>query len=270
MPKNVGEFFGNMGIRVLEGYGLTETSPVMAVTEYHRQVFGTVGRIIPRIEVGIQDVETKKILTVQTHNTFNENFESEEGEILARGHCVMKGYWNKPDDTDQVIDKDRWFHTGDIGKFYKGNLKITDRIKNMLVSAFGKNIYPTPVENTYLKSQKIEQIFLIGDKREYITAIVVPPKDSLQEVFSANEDFFTGPDKFIDDPKIFDWLNQDIRKLSNELAKFERIKNFIVKRNPFSIEEGELTPSMKIKRKVVENMYAAEIDRMYLTETGEE
>jgi long-chain acyl-CoA synthetase len=263
LPQNVGEFFGNLGIKVLEGYGLTETSPVMAVTEYHRQVFGTVGRIIPRIEVGIQDVETKKIIAIQSHTSFKEDFECGEGEIIVRGHCVMKGYWNKPAETDQVIDAGGWFHTGDIGKFYKGNLKITDRIKNMLVSAFGKNVYPTPVENTYLKSPKIEQIFLIGDKREHITAIIVPPKDTLKEVFNLDDHFFSSIEKFTDDQEIYNWLNEDIRKLSNELAKFERIKNFIVKRNPFSIEDGELTPSMKAKRKVVEKMYAEEIEKMY-------
>lgn len=190
LPKNVGEFFGNLGIKILEGFGLTETSPVMSVTEYHRQVYGTVGRIIPGIEVGIQDVETKKIIAVQTHKSFNENFECAEGEIIVRGHCVMKGYWNKPEETAQVIDSEGWFHTGDVGRYYKGNLQITDRIKNMLVNAYGKNIYPTPVENTYLKSQKIEQLFLIGDKREYVTAIIIPSKELLQETFDLKEDFF--------------------------------------------------------------------------------
>ncbi|HEY0053805.1 MAG TPA: long-chain fatty acid--CoA ligase [Pedobacter sp.] len=270
LPQNVGEFFGNLGIKVLEGYGLTETSPVMAVTEYHRQVFGTVGRIIPRIEVRIQDVETKELIAIQTHNSFMEDFECAEGEIIVRGHCVMKGYWNKPDETTQVIDSEGWFHTGDIGKFYKGNLKITDRIKNMLVSAFGKNVYPTPVENTYLKSPKIEQIFLIGDKREHITAIIIPPKEALKEVFHLTEDFFNSTEKFTDDKEIYNWLNEDIRKLSNELAKFERIKNFIIKRNPFSIEGGELTPSMKAKRKVVEKMYAEEIEKMYQDQSNDE
>lgn len=266
LPQNVGEFFGNLGIKVLEGYGLTETSPVLAVTEYHRQVFGTVGRIIPGIEVAIQDVESKKILTIQTHNSFKETFECEEGEILARGHCVMNGYFNKPQETEQVIDADGWFHTGDIGRFYRGNLKITDRIKNMLVNAYGKNIYPTPVENTYLKSPKIEQIFLIGDKREYITAIIIPPKESLQEVFGVREEFFNRGEIFIEDKEIHQWLTIDIQRLSNELAKFERIKNFIIKRNPFTIEEGELTPSMKAKRKVIERKYAEAIDAMYLAD----
>lgn len=267
LPQNVGEFFGNLGIKVLEGYGLTETSPVLSVTEYHRQVFGTVGRIIPRIEVAIQDVDTKAILVVQTHNTFKEDFECEEGEILARGHCVMKGYWNKPEETSLVIDEDGWFHTGDIGKFHKGNLKITDRIKNMLINAFGKNVYPTPVENTYLKSSRIEQMFLIGDRREYITAIIIPSKESLKEVFDLDEAFFESPDKFIHDEQINEWIAEDIHKLSNELAKFERIKHFLVKRNPFSIDAGELTPSMKVKRKVVEALYRKEIDEMYMGES---
>jgi long-chain acyl-CoA synthetase len=263
LPKNVGEFFGNMGIKILEGYGLTETSPVIAVTEDHRQVYGTVGRIIPRIEAGIQDPDTKAFYTVQTHDTFDENFESEEGEIVVRGHCVMKGYWNKPEDTRQAIDADGWFHTGDIGRFYKGNLQITDRIKNMLVNSFGKNIYPTPVENTYLKSPKIEQLFLVGDKREYITAIVVPSRESLEETFGLKEDFFREKEQFIEDLRIIDWVAEDIRKLSGELAKFERIKNFKVKRNPFTIEEGEITPTLKAKRKVIEKKYAAQINEMY-------
>lgn len=263
LPKNVGEFFGNLGIKILEGFGLTETSPVMSVTEYHRQVYGTVGRIIPGIEVAIQDVESKKLITVQTHDTFNENFECTEGEIIVRGHCVMKGYWNKPQETAEVIDKDGWFHTGDVGRYYKGNLQITDRIKNMLVNAYGKNIYPTPVENTYLKSPKIEQIFLIGDKREYVTAIIIPSREILQETFHLNEAYFQEKDSFIRDQKILDWLNEDIRKYSNELAKFERMKSFLVKRNPFSIEEGEITPTMKAKRKVIEKKYAEDIDEMY-------
>src|SRR5690606_22311546 len=131
LPKNVGEFFGNLGIKILEGFGLTETSPVMSVTEYHRQVYGTVGRVIPGIEVGIQDIETKNFVTIQTHDTFNENFDCEEGEIVVRGHCVMKGYWNKPKETAEVIDSEGWFHTGDVGRFFQGNLQITDRIKNM-------------------------------------------------------------------------------------------------------------------------------------------
>jgi len=266
LPKNIGEFFGDLGIKVLEGFGLTETSPVMSVTENERVIYGTVGRIIPRIEVGIQNVDTKHIYTIQTHNSFNPNFQSEEGEIIVRGHCVMKGYWNKPEETANVIDDEGWFHTGDIGRFFKGNLQITDRLKNMLVNAYGKNIYPTPVENTYLKSSRIEQVFLIGDKREYVTAIIVPAKEIMQEAFNLTEEFFKRPELFIEDKEIIDWIAQDIKRLSHELAKFERIKNFRIKRNPFSMDEGEITPTMKAKRKVIEKKYATAIDEMYLQE----
>jgi len=266
LPKNIGEFFGDLGIRVLEGFGLTETSPIMSITETNRIIYGIVGRIIPGIEVAIQNVDTKEIYTIQTHHTFKPDFQSEEGEIIVRGHCVMKGYWNKPEETASVIDPDGWFHTGDIGRYYRGNLQITDRLKNMLVNAYGKNVYPTPVENTYLKSPKIEQVFLVGDKREYITAIVVPAKETLQETFKLNEEFFDEPELFIEDKGIVDWIGQDIKRLSHELAKFERIKNFKVKRKPFSIDDGEVTPTMKAKRKVIEKKYAGPIDEMYLME----
>jgi long-chain acyl-CoA synthetase len=263
LPKNVGEFFGNLGIKVLEGFGLTETSPVMSVTEYHRQVYGTVGRIVPQIEVGIQDIESKEFIAVQTHDSFDEAFECAEGEIVVRGHCVMKGYWNKPFETSEVLDSAGWFHTGDIGRFYKGNLQITDRLKNMIVNAYGKNVYPTPVENTYLKSPKIEQIFLVGDKREYITAIVIPSKETLQETFGKTNEFFQQSDLFIEDQEIVEWIDHDVKTLSKELAKFERIKHFLVKRNPFTIDDGEITPTLKAKRKVIEKKFAAQIDRMY-------
>lgn len=263
LPKNVGEFFGNLGIKILEGFGLTETSPVMSVTEYDRQVYGTVGRVIPGIEVAIQDIETKEMISIQTHESFNEDFECAEGEIIVRGHCVMQGYFNKPAETAEAIDKNNWFHTGDIGRFYKGNLQITDRLKNMIVNAYGKNVYPTPVENIYLKSLKIDSLFLIGDKREYLTAIIIPNRESLQEKFNLPDSFFSQPDVFISEPEIIDWIGQDIKKLSNELSKFERIKSFRVKRNPFSMEDGEITPTMKIKRKVVEKIYAGAINALY-------
>lgn len=263
LPKNVGEFFGNIGIKVLEGYGLTETSPVVAVTEFYRQIYGTVGRILPGIEVGIQHVDTQEIYTIQDYESFDTELTTEEGEIIIRGHCIMKGYWNKPEETHHVIDQEAWFHTGDIGKFFKGNLKITDRLKNMIVNAYGKNVYPTPVENTYLKSKRIEQIFLIGDNREYITALIVPNQELLKETFNLRESYFNDQDPFIHDIAILDWIEQDIKRLSNELAKFERVKSFKVKRKPFSIESGELTPTMKTKRRVIEKVYAQEIEGLY-------
>lgn len=263
LPKNVGEFFGNMGIKVLEGYGLTETSPVVAVTENDRQIYGTVGRVLPEIEIAIQNYETDEIYTIQTHQSFQQDFISPEGEIIIKGHCIMKGYWNKPAETRNVIDSERWFHSGDIGRFYKGNLQITDRLKNMLVNSFGKNIYPTPIENIYLKSDKIEQIFLIGDKREYVTAIIIPSRERLQEVFGLTDDFFKQNKITIDDQGLIDWVDKDIKMLSSELAKFERVRNFVLKRLPFSIEEGEMTPTLKAKRRVIEKKYANLINELY-------
>lgn len=263
LPQHVGEFFGNLGVRVMEGYGLTETSPFVCVNEFDRQVFGTVGRIAPGNIVCLKNPDTGEIITEQTYDSQDLDFESEEGEICIKGPNVMMGYWNKPEETAKVIDADGWFHTGDIGKFYKGNLKITDRIKNMIVNAYGKNIYPAPVENVYLRSNKIEQIFLIGDKREHLTAIVIPSKEELMEQFKIANDFFETGEAFIQDEKIVKWIDEDIKALSNQLAKFERIKGFIVKRKPFSIEEGEMTPTQKAKRRVIETKYANDIDRLY-------
>jgi long-chain acyl-CoA synthetase len=124
----------------------------------------------------------------------------------------MKGYFNKPAETAEAIDKDKWFHTGDIGRFYKGNLQITDRLKNMIVNAYGKNVYPTPVENIYLKSPKIDQLFLIGDKREFITAIIIPNKETLQETFNLKRIVLSRRRIFIENQEIKEWFEKTLRK----------------------------------------------------------
>jgi long-chain acyl-CoA synthetase len=264
MPQHVGEFFGNIGVLVCEGYGLTETSPLVTVNEPHRQVFGAVGRVGRLNEVAIQNPETKEIITIQTFDSFKPDFESAEGEILVRGRNVMKGYWNLPEATTEAIDPDGWLHTGDVGKFYKGYLKITDRIKNILVNSFGKNVYPTPIENTYLKSNRIEQIFLIGDNQEYLTAIIVPSREEIKEVFGFKEDYFEASDDFIREENIRKWIEEDLNKYAKDLGKFERVKHFALKRRVFSLDAGEMTPTQKIKRKIVEQKYAAEIKGMYV------
>jgi long-chain acyl-CoA synthetase len=263
MQPHVGIFFKNLDVRVMEGFGLTETSPFVSINEYDRQVYGTVGRVAPGCQIAIQHPETKELITVQTYDSLDLKFECAEGEVLIKGPNVMKGYWNKPEATAEVMDAEGWFHTGDIGRFYKGYLKITDRIKNMICNSLGKNIWPTPIENTYGKSTKLELVFLIGDKREYITAIIFPNKDEVKEKFGKTEAFFEEKDPFIRDPEIYVWLESDITQLSNELSKFERIRNFIIKRKPFSIEDGEFTLTQKVKRKVVEVKYKEEIDKMY-------
>jgi len=264
MPQHVGEFFGNLGVLVCEGYGLTETSPLVTANEPHRQVFGAVGRVGRLNEVAIQNPDTKEIITIQTFDSFEPNFECGEGEILVRGRNVMKGYWNLPEATAEAIDSEGWLHTGDVGKFYKGYLKITDRIKNILVNSFGKNVYPTPIENTYLKSNKIEQIFLIGDKQEYLTAIIVPSREEMKEVFGFKDDYFEQADDFIREEEISKWIATDLHIHEKELGKFERVKHFVVKRRLFTLEAGEMTPTQKVKRKLVEQKYAEEIKNMYV------
>lgn len=263
MQPHIGIFFKNLDVTVMEGYGLTETSPFCSINEFERQVYGTVGRIAIEQQCAIQNPDTKEIITIQTYDSFDPKFSCVEGEILIKGPNIMKGYWNKPEATKEVMDADGWFHTGDVGQFYKGYLKITDRIKNMLVNSLGKNIYPTPLEACYSKSIKVEQIFIIGDKREYTTAIIVPNKEELKEKFGKTDAFFEQDEIFIDDEEIHKWMSDDIHKLSNELAKFERIKNFLIKRTPFTIESGEYTLTLKVKRKVVEQRYNTEIDKMY-------
>lgn len=264
LPVHVGEFFANLGMRVQEGYGLSETSPLVTVNEFERQVYGTVGRVAPRQQVAIQDIETKKILALQTYDSFDPEYASEEGEILVKGPNVMQGYWNRPEATAEVFDAEGWFHTGDIGKFDRGYLKITDRLKNMLKTSLGKNIYPTQIENVLLRSPKLEQVFIIGDKREYLTAIIHPNMDELKTAFGGRKDYFEVSDPFIQDEEIKKWMQEDVKKLSEKLAKFERIKDFIVKREPFSVEAGDMTITLKIKRKVVIEKYADEIEAMYV------
>lgn len=262
LPPHVGEFFANLGIQVQEGFGLTETSPFITVNEYNRQVYGTVGRVAPRQQVAIQNPDTKEIFTVQTYHTFKPDFVSEEGEILSKGPNVMKGYWNNKAETDKVFDEDGWFHTGDIGRFEKGYLKITDRLKNMLVTSLGKNIYPTQLENNFLKSPRIEQIFIIGDKQEFITAIIVPAKE---EAVAKGMDasLFEGENAFIENEQLRAWLMEEVKKYNENLAKFERVKDFLIKRTPFSIEDGDMTITLKVKRKVVMEKFADEISKLY-------
>lgn len=268
LPQHVGEFFGNVGIRCQQGYGLTETSPFVSVNEFERQVHGTSGRVAPRQQVAIQDIETKQIITLQTYDSFRPDFESGEGEIICKGPNIMKGYYNNPEETALVMDAEGWFHTGDIGKFEKGYLKITDRYKNMLKTSLGKNIYPTPIENTYLQSDKIEQIFIIGDKKEYVTAIIIPKEDHLKDFFGLNKDFFVDEADVIEDEKIKKWIEEDVKKLSQSLSNYARIRDFIVKRKPFSVESGELTVTLKQKRKIIEERYNFWIEKLYQKENA--
>jgi long-chain acyl-CoA synthetase len=234
--------FNAAQIPVYEGYGPTENSPIISLNlrSTGGTKFGTVGKVIEGVEYKLEA----------------------DGEICVAGPSVMQGYYKRPDLTAETII-DGWLHTGDVGKFFKGYLKITDRIKNILVNSFGKNVYPTPIENTYLKSNKIEQIFLIGDKQEYLTAIIVPSREEMKEVFGFKDEYFNETNEFIQDEEIKKWLDVDLHKYANDLGKFERVKNYIIKRRPFTLEGGELTPTQKAKRKVIEQKFDSEIKGMY-------
>jgi long-chain acyl-CoA synthetase len=242
LPKEFGEFFEAIGIIIIEGYGLTETSPVITANMLDNYKFGYVGKPIPNVEVKI----------------------APDGEICARGPNIMKGYWNLPQLTAEVIDNEGWFHTGDIGEIgADGFVRITDRKKHLFVSSGGKNIAPQPIENLFLSSKFIEQFVLIGDKRMFCTALVVPDFDALKEHARAAGISFNFNHDLVKNPVIYQLIDQEVEKLQKDLANFERVRKFILLAKPFTIEDGEMTPTLKIKRKVVEEKYAYLIDSMY-------
>lgn len=242
LPQVFGEFFEAIGITIIEGYGLTETSPVISANRINNYKFGTVGQPIPNVEVKIAG----------------------DGEILARGPNIMQGYWNLPDMTAEVIGGDGWFHTGDIGEFDNdGFIRITDRKKHLFVSSGGKNIAPQPIENLFLSSKFIEQFVLIGDRRMFCTALVVPDFEALKYLAKQHEITFSNEEELVRHPVINNELEKHIEQIQKDLANYERVRKFILLEKPFTIENGELTPTQKIRRKVVEEKYASLIDTMY-------
>jgi long-chain acyl-CoA synthetase len=242
LAKELGEFFEAMGITIIEGYGLTETSPVLSANRIDDYKFGTVGKPIPGVEIKIAD----------------------DGEILAKGPNIMKGYYNNPQATEEVIDKEGWFHTGDVGMFDpQGHLMITDRKKHLFVSSGGKNIAPQPIENLFLQSKYIDQFVLIGDGKMFLSALIVPEFENLKEYakklgirFSAESDLTQ-----VDD--IRKLYEKEIQALQKDLPTYERVRRFELLPGQLTVENGEITPTLKVRRRVVETKYAALIDRMY-------
>ncbi len=242
LSKDLGEFFEAVGIQIIEGYGLTETSPVLTVNRLNDFKFGTVGKPIERVEIKI----------------------AEDGEILARGPCIMKGYYNSPKATEEVIDKQGWFHTGDVGMFDKeGHLMITDRKKHLFVSSGGKNIAPQPIENLFLQSKYIDQFVLIGDGRMFCTALIVPEFDTLKDYANSAGVGFSNESELISKDTIRKLFHQEIEKLQKDLSHFERVRRFELLPQALTVENGEITPTQKVKRKVVEQKYAPIIEKMY-------
>ncbi len=244
LSEEVGEFLMAAGISIIEGYGLTEMSPVTHVNTVDHIKWGTVGKALP-------DVITKI---------------AEDGEILLNGPNRMEKYFNNPEETAEAIDKDGWFHTGDIGFVdEEGFLKITDRKKNIIVTAGGKNIAPAAVEREICASKFVDQAVVVGDRRKYLVAILVPALD-----------IFTKWGKMQDPPiKLATYedivkskeaerlIKKELDAHQQDLARYEQIKYFFIAPQPFAIETGELTASMKIKRKAIIEKYSKEIEELY-------
>lgn len=263
LPPEIGKFFMSAGLHILEGYGLTETSPVMAANQYGEEAIGTVGRVIPGVTVGIQRLEDNEIVAELSGEDYPKDLTSEAGEILCKGPNVMKGYWKRDQDTRDMIDEEGWLHTGDVGKFEKGNLKITDRIKHMIVNAGGKNIYPGPIEDMFKTSKWIDQLVVVGEKQPYMAALIVPDFEVLEPYAKSEGITFSSKEELIAHEDIQKIYRTEIRKASKELASHEKIRDFRLVPTEFTVETGELTPTLKVKRRIVEDKYSDLIGEMF-------
>lgn len=241
LARELGEFFEAVGIKVIEGYGLTESSPVISANRVNDYKFGTVGKPLPWVEVKI----------------------AKDGEILAYGPNIMQGYYNRKKETEETI-KDGWLHTGDIGVFdADGFLIITDRKKHLFKTSGGKYVAPAPIENMFLGSKYIEQFVLIGDRRMFLSALIVPDFEALKEYADAHRISYDNPEELTKLKQVYELLEKDLAQFQKKLANFERVRKFTILDKPFSIETGELTPKLSVKRKVIEERYRDLIEDMY-------
>jgi len=244
LSKEIGEFFDAVGIKILEGYGLTESSPVISVNLEKKYKFGTVG---PALTKGGVEIKI-----------------AGDGEILTKGPHVMQGYYKNPEATKKVIDEDGWLHTGDIGFLDEdGYLTITDRKKNIIITAGGENIAPAPIENTLNASPLIEQVLVVGDKRKYLSALIVPNLDFLISYAKEQNISFNNLKELAEKTEIVNHYLKEIERLTVDLARFEQIKTIKLVPKLFTIEDNELTPTLKIKRKFVEQKFEDLIEMMY-------
>ncbi|HYJ79338.1 MAG TPA: long-chain fatty acid--CoA ligase, partial [Longimicrobiaceae bacterium] len=248
LSADIARFFFAASLPVYEGYGLTETSPVIAVNKPDAVRLGSVGRIIPGVEVAI----------------------AENGEILTRGPHVMKGYWKNPDATAEVIDADGWFHTGDVGELDgDGFLRITDRLKNFLATAGGKKIAPQPIENLAAMSPYVAQALMIGDRRAFPSMLVVPDFETL-DPWAAQRGIPTADrGALVRDPRVVELLEGEVLGKLGEFARYELPKKVLVLPEEFTVDGGTLTPTLKIKRKVVEKLHADAIEELYAGHSAE-
>lgn len=241
------KLFAAAGVTVIEGYGLTETSPVLTANRMDEteRCVGTVGYAIPGVAVKLAD----------------------DGEIIAQGPNVMLGYYNRPDLTAEVIDENGWFHTGDIGVWVKYHgkdfLKITDRKKELFKTSGGKYVAPQVIENKMKESRYIEQIMVVGNDQKFVAALIVPSFANLQDWAKENGLNFTSNEQIVNDEKVKELISKEVNHYNVEFGKWEQVKKFSLMSTEWTIETGELTPTLKLKRKVIMALYSNDINDLY-------
>lgn len=240
LDKEINEFFWIIGIPIIEGYGLTETSPVVTINTFQLLRFGSVGTALKATEVAI----------------------ALDGEVLIRGPQVMQGYYKDPEGTREAL-QDGWFKTGDIGYLEHGFLFITDRKKELIITSGGKNIAPQPIENLLKRDKYISQAFVYGDRKPYLTALLVPTIERLLEFALENNINYNDLADLVVHEPVRKLYEQRVAAINENLAHYETIKKFVLLPRDFSIEAGELTPTLKLKRKVVAEEYRDTIEQMY-------
>jgi long-chain acyl-CoA synthetase len=254
-PRKMAQFFSAIGIDVREGYGMTETSPAIALSgfEPHLALLGTVGPIIPGIHVKI-DID-------------EEAYGPDAGEIMVKGPNVMQGYLNQPDKTAEVFNKDGWFLTGDVGRMITKNgtefLKITDRKKELLKTSGGKYVAPAPIEAKFRENFLIEQMMVLGDNKKFVSALILPSFDLLQQWCEDNSVDSSSREAMIKDKKVLKYFSKLISELNPNFSKVEQIKKFELVTGPWDVDSGELTPTMKLKRRVILAKYDNSIKAIY-------
>ncbi len=242
LSPGINKFFFAAGLQILEGYGLTETSPVTNVNTFENFRIGTVGKAVPGTEIRI----------------------APDGEICIRGPQVMKGYFNRPEETAEAIDEEGWFKTGDIGELDEdGFLRITDRKKDIIVTAGGKNIAPQPIENDVKLDPYIEQAVMVGDRRPFPSLLVVPDFEQLNRWAAASEIDASDPGALLRDARCQEFLGSRVKESLAGLARFEMPKKTAFLAATFTIEDGTLTPTQKVRRRTVEERHGALIESLY-------
>jgi long-chain acyl-CoA synthetase len=245
LPNHVAEFFNREGVPLVQGYGLTESSPVIATATPRRNKLGTVGPAVEDVEIRIAD----------------------DGEILTRGAHVMLGYWRKPDETAAAI-RDGWLHTGDYGELDEGGfLTVTGRKKELIVTAGGKNIAPVFLESLLAESPLVHQSIIIGDGRKFLSALIVPNPDKLRSEIIARQIPVTSAAEALVHPRVLELYREQIDQRLACAADCEQIRKFALLRRGFTVEQEELTPTLKLRRSVIQEHFAAEIEAIYANQS---